>query len=1059
MSGVALGAGAPALELDLLRFVADDQEQVCADPARLQRPLRVVVPSGALRSHLASTLVARAGRALLGVQVQTLAALAREVLERAGVAPEPEDLFAIRVRRCARSELGLRTALDDLSDGYGAVRVGVDDLLDAGFAGDHAEALDEALASQGLAVDAAERALVRVAAAVASSLGDGLGSHRSRLFALARDLVERGAERALPARAVAIYGFSDATGVQTDLLAALVRALGARVWLELPPDPAAPQGPSREPIFGASLRERLRAAAHEEVSLKEVAPPRLEIWRARDPYDEARAVAGALRARLDAGVTPERLAIVARDLMPYRLALRRCLTAQGVPFSGVSEPGPVSPAGRRFGALLALLRERESAPAERWLEACWRLGDPRDGDARPRLSPELGADLRHALHAQGCATLADVADMAASTHSLRLAVPARLGPDEQGRIRPARRKLSGLQLAGLRASAAAAREKLLAWPESAALAEHARRLRELVRAGLGWDGETPGASELAARLDDAQRPLALDRVEFLDWIARALTEDERVPLGGEGGGVQVLTVMEARGLVFEQVFLVGLDRGLFPRPIREDPLLPDRVRQHLRDALPDLPVKREGFDEERFLFAQLLASSERVTLSFSEWDTEGRPLAPSPLLDPLTRGPAAVPVCAAPAPALARARERACQVGQQASREHFAGALEIALEAAGAGSGSGLATKALAGARVAVLRELDPSDGRRREAGPYLGFIGPARVADPRAGAIAVTHLEDLARCGWHAFLNKLLALAPAADAQGVLPQGGDARLLGNVVHGALEEIGASRGSGLLLDALRSETAAPLAWPDPAELDRILLDAAKKVVREEAVALASYAYALARRARPFVLEAMRADWADGGPAVLGVEARGVFRADGIGGAALEISFKADRVDRVGGGLRLTDYKSGAPPARSTDPARHADALRERIAQGTALQAAVYAAASGELGSGRYLYLHPDLPAAVRELEAPADAAHREQLGAALRTLRDAWDGGAFVPRLRDPQSDQEPQKCQFCEVKDACSRGDSGVRLRLGDWAERAPDSDVERAAQALWRLPAEGSR
>src|SRR5215831_16431799 len=95
MSGVAEGPGARALEPDLLAFVESDQAGVRADLARLSRPLRLVVPSGALRLHLAATLVRRAGRPLLGVRVQTLAALARETLERDGAVPEREDLFPI----------------------------------------------------------------------------------------------------------------------------------------------------------------------------------------------------------------------------------------------------------------------------------------------------------------------------------------------------------------------------------------------------------------------------------------------------------------------------------------------------------------------------------------------------------------------------------------------------------------------------------------------------------------------------------------------------------------------------------------------------------------------------------------------------------------------------------------------------------------------------------------------------------------------------------------------------------------------------------------------------
>jgi hypothetical protein len=1048
MGGVAEGPGARALEPDLLAFVESDQAAVRADLALLARPLRLVVPSGALRAHLAAALV-RAGRPLLGVRVQTLASLAREALERHGVPPEREDLFPILVSRCARREPSLRAALEELADGYGAVQVGVDDLLDAGFTPDHAAALDEALAAQGLRDDSTERALVRVAREVAASLGGELGAHRSRLFAGARDALERDADAALPARAVAIYGFSDATGVQTDLLVTLIRELGARVWLELPPRPGL-DADARESAFGASFRERLCAAARGETRVATPTPARIEIWRARDPFDEARAVAGALRAAIDAGAEPERIAVVARDLAPHALALRRGLTGLGVPFSGAREPGPVSPAGRRLGALLSLLREGGDVPAERWLEALWRLPAATRGGvaATPALSLEQSADLRHALHARGCAALSDAAAPSVRG-AVRIRLPETPRSDASGRLRLERRALPADRVDALRDAAASLLRRLEGWPARDTLAGHARRLRALARDDLGWDAETPGMCELEEQLDGAG-DATLERAEFVDWLARALDAAMRVPIGGRGGGVALLSVMEARGLTFERVFLLGLNRGVFPRGIREDPLLPDSARRRLRDVLPDLPVKRDGFDEERFLFAQTLASAEAVMLSFSRWDAEGRVLAPSPLLDALTR--AAEEPVAPPVPGAATPRERACEAGLAQPRERFGAALELALEAARAGEDAGADVAALTRARVAVLGELDPRDGRRRAAGPYLGFVGRARAQDARAGAISVTALEGLARCGWQVFLRRLLDLSAVDDARGALPGGADRRLLGNVVHGALERIAASRGSGSALDALRDVPAEPLAWPEPAALEAILLEAAEGVVREESIALASYAHGLASRARSFVLEARRADWDAGAPRVLGAEVKGALLVAGPDGSPREISFKADRVDRHGDGLRLTDYKTGeAPGKKSSAVALHENRLRERIAQGTALQASVYAAAAGAAGQGRYLHLRPDLPAEVRELAAPGEP---ERFATVVGTLLAAWDLGAFVPRLRGPANDQEPITCQNCDVKEACLRGDSGVRLRLGEWATSAPDTDVERAARALWRLP-----
>jgi len=1048
MSGVAQGPGARALEPELLAFVESDQARVRADLARLARPLRLVVPSGALRAHLAAALVRRAGRPLLGVRVQTLAALAREALERRGGVPEREDLFPILVSRCARREPSLRAALDDLANGYGAVQVGVDDLLDAGFTPDHAAALDEVLAAQGLGLDSAERALLRVAREVAASLGGALGSHRSRLFAAARDALERDPGAALPARGVAIYGFTDATGVQVDLLVTLMRELGARVWLELPPRPGLEED-ARESAFGAPFRERLRAAGPSEAHVAAVTPARVEIWRARDPFDEARAVAGALRAAIDAGAEPERMAVVARDLAPHGLALRRCLTALGVPFSGAGEPGPISPAGRRLGALLALLREGGDVAAERWLESLWRLPEPTRGSvgALPPLSLEGAADLRHALHARGCAALRDAAALTARG-AVRLPLPETPRADASGRLRLARRALPPDRVDAVRRAADPLLRRLDGWPPRDTLEGHARRLRVLVRDDLGWEAETPGMIDLEERLAGADDAM-LERAELLDWLARGLEGALRVPIGGRGGGVALLSVMQARGLTFDRIFLLGLNRGVFPRGIREDPLLPDVARRRLREVLPDLPVKRDGFDEERFLFAQTLAAAEHVTLSFSQWDAEGRVLAPSPLLDALSR--IADPV-EPPARVVATPRERACEAGLAQPRERFGAALEVALDAARTLEDASGDVAAWTRSRVAVLGELDPRDGRRRAAGPYLGFVGRARAQDARAGAISVTALESLARCGWQAFLRRLLDLRPVPDSRGALPGGADPRLLGNVVHRALEEIAKTRGSHAALESLRGVAAAPLAWPEPDALDAMLLGAAERVVRDESIALASYAQGLARCALPFVLEARRADWDGGAPRVLGVEVKGALLVAAPDGSPHEISFEADRVDRHGDGLRLTDYKTGKPPGEESPAlARHEQRLRERIAQGVALQASVYAAAAGEAGQGRYLYLGPDLPDEVRGLAAPREP---ERFAAVVGTLLAAWDLGAFVPRLRDPANDQEPFTCQLCEVKEACLRGDSGVRLRLGEWAATAPDTDVERAARALWRLP-----
>ena len=66
---------------------------------------------------------------------------------------------------------------------------------------------------------------------------------------------------------------------------------------------------------------------------------------------------------------------------------------------------------------------------------------------------------------------------------------------------------------------------------------------------------------------------------------------------------------------------------------------------------------------------------------------------------------------------------------------------------------------------------------------------------------------------------------------------------------------------------------------------------------------------------------------------------------------------------------------------------------------------------------------------------------------------EAWIAGSFFPRLYDPVRDREPEACRFCEVAQACLRGDSGARRGLVAWAGRAGGDGAIRALRDLWTL------
>jgi hypothetical protein len=235
---------------------------------------------------------------------------------------------------------------------------------------------------------------------------------------------------------------------------------------------------------------------------------------------------------------------------------------------------------------------------------------------------------------------------------------------------------------------------------------------------------------------------------------------------------------------------------------------------------------------------------------------------------------------------------------------------------------------------------------------------------------------------------------------------------------------------------------------------------AEGLVREEGIGLPGYARLLALLAREPLAEARGLDWPDGasGFGALGAEVEG--RLGLPGGRALR--FRADRLDGNGMALRLVDYKTGRPFTEHKGEPKRRRRFLEEVARGRLLQAVAYARAAsacGVPGEGRYLYLKSGADWPQRAFAAAADDA---ELGGAFETavgtLLDAFEEGSFVPRLLEPDKDEEYHACEGCAVKEACLRGDSGARRRLSEWVRaRAEDpagiGAAERALLEVWQL------
>ena len=134
---------------------------------------------------------------------------------------------------------------------------------------------------------------------------------------------------------------------------------------------------------------------------------------------------------------------------------------------------------------------------------------------------------------------------------------------------------------------------------------------------------------------------------FRMYLQETSWEPEEARLDSGNPGVRVSGIMHARGVPADYVFVVGLNRDIFPRRSQEDPFLPDAARRALRELTGAGPAEKrskgllplkEGTDEELLLFAIALRSArKRLFLSYRRADETGRKSAISNYLDELLR--------------------------------------------------------------------------------------------------------------------------------------------------------------------------------------------------------------------------------------------------------------------------------------------------------------------------------------------------------------------------------------------------------------------------------------
>jgi ATP-dependent helicase/nuclease subunit B len=153
------------------------------------------------------------------------------------------------------------------------------------------------------------------------------------------------------------------------------------------------------------------------------------------------------------------------------------------------------------------------------------------------------------------------------------------------------------------------------WPGDRALGSHEFQTM------VAWRGLL---SSFAA-LDLTAPPMNLAQV--IDWLHQQ-SANARFQMEDEGAPVQVMGMLEAAGLSFDHLWIMGLHDEALPAPANPNPFLPALLQRDHR--LPHSSSEHE-LEFATKLIDRLLASAPDVVLSYPQTESD-RVLAPSPLV-------------------------------------------------------------------------------------------------------------------------------------------------------------------------------------------------------------------------------------------------------------------------------------------------------------------------------------------------------------------------------------------------------------------------------------------
>lgn len=728
-----------------------------------------------------------------------------------------------------------------------------------------------------------------------------------------------------------------------------------------------PDGASRQAPALAHLEANLYRSDAEKVE----AQGALELREAPDRAAEVRTALRWLKARLvEEGMRPGDVALLARSITPYRPFIQQTVEEFGIPAQLVDGlPLGGNPA---IAALLDLLRlmlprsETDAEPAlpRRLVLEAWRSpyfdwsASHEEGLESIGISPQ-DADVLDAAARWGrvIGGLSQWEEVLGELAGQGEEVP----PDDEERGRPAEVPVG--------AAAQILEEKFHRFVQRLTPPEGERSYREFVgwlEDLIGGDPEAgsarfpaqeePTSLQIVRRAREASEALAdrdvaalralKDLLRGLVWAEDALgvstldfpaffaellgavdAAGYRLPFHPDREEVLVADVLQARGLPFRAVAVLGLAEGEFPATLNEDPFLRDADRRSLREGFGLALEPSTESAEAEYFYETVSRPTERLLLTRPRLADNGALWQASPFweevrrlveVEPETLTSETLPLPAEVAswPELMESLSAHTEYGDV---RHWVSGSEPARVAALDEASSVLHLRSIPLGEEALP---GPYDGDLTTlGGDFTRRFGPTHVWSP-------SRLETYVSCGFHFYVANVLGL----EAREEPAEGLDSRQLGNIYHRILHGV---YGDAMVTDTTSLEQLLEVL---PRVAQRVLDEAPRREGFRETAWWQETRKEIVEHVRQS-LEALAQ--ADGGwvPSFFeesfGIGERPPLVVEGEGDS-LRLRGFIDRVDvNSEGAVRIIDYKTGGKWAFS----------KAAVAQGKKLQLPLYALAA------------------------------------------------------------------------------------------------------------------